>query len=95
MKINAIYVKQMMKMLYIIICCPFMSTRYTHLPITHDIVAKTLYKEIIKKTHPEIEVPKEINRQEYMQKVGDNEYWWYLFINTAQKFPHNKPNVFI
>ena len=41
----------------------------------HDMVAKIFYKEIIKKkTHPEIEVPKEINEQEYIQKVGDNEY---------------------
>ena len=31
--------------IYIISCCPFMSTRYTHLPITHDIVTKTLYNK--------------------------------------------------
>ena len=27
------------------------------------------------KKYPEIEVPREINEQEYIQKVGDNEYW--------------------
>ena len=37
----------------------------------------------------------EINEQEYIQKVGDNEYWWNLSINTAQKVPHNKPDLVI
>ena len=78
--------------MHIISCCPFMSARY-YLPVRHDMVAKTLYKEIIKKT--EIEVPKEINEQEYIRKVGDNEYWWNLSINTAQKVPHNKPDLVI
>ena len=55
-------------------CCPFMSARY-YLPMRHDMVTKTLYKEIIKKNPPEIEAPKEINEQEYIQKLGDNEYW--------------------
>ena len=44
-----------------------MSTRY-YLPMRHDMVAKTLYKDIIKKNHPEIEVPEEINEQEYKKK---------------------------
>ena len=62
----------------------------------HDMVAKIFYKEIIKKkTHPEIEVPKEINEQEYIQKVGDNEYWWNLYISTVQKVPYNKPDLVI
>ena len=51
-----------------------MSARY-YLPMRHDMVAKTLYTEIIKKNHSEIEAPKEINEQEYIQKLGDNEYW--------------------
>ena len=70
--------------IHIISCCPFMPSRY-YLPMRHNMVAKTLYKEIIKKNHPEIEAPKEINKQEYIQKVGDNEYRWNLSINTAQK----------
>ena len=37
----------------------------------------------------------EINEQEYIQKVGDNEYWWNLSISTAQKVPHNKPDLVI
>ena len=71
-----------------------MSARY-YLPMRHDMVAKTLYKEIIKKNHPEIEAPKEINEQEYIQKLGDNEYWWNLSINTAQKVQYNKPDLVI
>ena len=47
------------------------------------------------KNHPEIEVPKEINEQQYIQKIGDNGYWWNLSINTAQKVPHNKPDLVI
>ena len=79
--------------IHIISCCHFMSARY-YLPMRHDMVAKTLYKEMIKK-HPEIEVPKEVNEQEYIQKVGDNEYWRNLPINTVQKVPHNKPDLVI
>ena len=59
--------------IHIISCCLFMSARY-YLPMRHDMVAKTFYKEIIKKNHPETEVPNKINEQEYIQKVGDNEY---------------------
>ena len=58
------------------------------------MVTKTLYKEIIKK-HIEIEVPKEINEQKYIQKEEDNEYWWNLTINTVQKVPHNKSDLVI
>ena len=48
-----------------------------------------------KKNYPKIEVPKDISEQEYIQKVGDNEYWRNLSINTAQKVPHNKPDLVI
>ena len=37
--------------IHIIGSCPFTSARY-YLPMRHDMVAKTLYKEIIKKNHP-------------------------------------------
>ena len=37
--------------IHIISCCPFMSARY-YLPLRHDMVAKTLYKEISKKESP-------------------------------------------
>ena len=57
--------------IHIISCCPFISARY-YLPMRHDMVAKTLHKEIIKKNHPWIEVLKKINEQEYIQKVRDN-----------------------
>ena len=66
-----------------------------YLPMRHDMVAKNLYKEIIKKNHPEVEAPKEINEQEYIQKLGGNDYWWNLSINTAQKVQHNKPGLVI
>ena len=80
--------------IHIISGFPFMSARY-YLPMRHDMVAKTLYKEIIKKNHPEVKAPKGINEQEYIQKLGDNEYWWNLSINTAQKVQHNKPDLVI
>ena len=73
--------------IHIISCCPFMFVRY-YLPMRYDMVAKTFYKEIIKKDRLDSEVPKEINEQEYIQKVGDNKYWCSLSINTAQKVSH-------
>ena len=71
-----------------------MYARY-YLPMRHDMVAKALSKEISKKNYLEIEVPEDISEQEYIQKVGDNEYWRNLPINTAQKVPHNKPDLVI
>ena len=55
---------------------------------------KPCTKKSSKKTS-QIEVPKEINEQKYIQKVGDNEYWWNLSISTAQKVPNNKPDLTI
>ena len=80
--------------IHIISGCPFMSARY-YLPMRHDMGAKTLHKEIFNKNHPEIEAPKEINEQEYIQKLRDKEYWWNLSINTVQKVQHNKPDLVI
>ena len=78
----------------IISCSPFMYARY-YLPMRHDMVAKALSKETAKKNYPKIEVPKDISEQVYIQKVGDNEYWRNLSINTAQKVPYNKPDLVI
>ena len=44
---------------------PFMSARY-YLPVRHDMVAKTLYKEIIKKTTQKLNFPrKSMNKSTY------------------------------
>ena len=50
---------------------------------------KPCTKKLVKKNHPFF------NEQEYIQKLGDNEYWWNLSINTAQKVQHNKPDLVI
>ena len=71
-------------------CCPFMPACYYPL-MRHDMVAKTLCKEMNKTTKK----MKEINEQEYIQKVGENEYWLNLSMNTAQKVSHKKPDLFI
>ena len=68
--------------------CTLLSTNETY-------GCKNLVQRNHQKNNPEIEVPKEINEQEYIQKVEDNEYWWNLSINTAQKVPHNKPDLVI
>ena len=44
-----------------------MSTRY-YVPMRYDMVAKTLFKEVIRQNHPEIKPTKEINEPEYIQK---------------------------
>ena len=51
--------------IHIISCCPFMSARY-YLPMRHDMVAKILYKEIIKKTTQKLKFPrKSMNKSTY------------------------------
>ena len=40
---------------------PFMPVQNYHLLMRHDMVAKTLYKEIIRKNHPGIKPTKESN----------------------------------
>ena len=51
--------------IHIISCCPFMSARY-YLPMRHDMVAKTLYKNIIKKNTQKLKFPrKSMNKSTY------------------------------
>ena len=51
--------------IHIISCCPFMSARY-YLPMRHDMVAKTLYKEIIKRTTQKSKLRKKLmNKSTY------------------------------
>ena len=56
---------------------------------------KNLVQRNDQKATQKLKYPKKINEQEYIQKVGDNEYWWNLSINTSQKVPHDKPDLVI
>ena len=49
-------------------CCPFMSARY-YLPMRHDVVATTLYKEIIKKATRKLKFQrKSMNKSTYKKQ---------------------------
>ena len=54
--------------IHIISCCPFMSARY-YLPMRHDVVATTLYKEIIKKATQKLKFQrKSMNKSTYKKQ---------------------------
>lgn len=74
-------------------CCPLMSSRY-YLPLRHDVVAKEIYRNHIKKhTGTDIDVNKLPDQS--IEKIGDFEYWWNVPIQTATKIPFNKPDIVI
>lgn len=73
--------------------CPLMSSRY-YLPLRHDVIAKEIYKEHIKKhTGTVIDVNK--LPYESIEKLGDFEYWWNVSVQTASRVPCNKPDIVI
>ena len=53
--------------IYIISCCSFMSARY-YLPMRHDMVAKTLYKETLKKTTQKLKFPRKSMKKSTYKK---------------------------
>ena len=69
-----------------------MSSRY-YLPLRHDPVAKAIFLEHTKKNaNTEVRFR---NENEFIEKIGDYEYWWNVPIKTSTKLPHNKPEILI
>ena len=70
-----------------------MSARY-YLPLCHDALAKYIMKAIITKIHPN-ERYRDLNEYEFVKKIEDKEYWSNIWIKTATKIPHNRPDLVI
>ena len=69
-----------------------MASRYL-LPLRHDPIAKAIYLVHTKK-NPNTEV-RFRNENEFIEKIGDYEYWRNVPIKTSTKLPHNKPDILI
>ena len=72
--------------------CLKMSTRY-YCPLRHGALTKYILKSIIK-NHPN-ERYCDLNKYEFVKKIGDKEYCWNILIKTVTKIPHNKPDLVI
>ena len=73
--------------------CSKMSSRY-YLPLRHDVIAKTVYNEILRKENPDRK--KLINNEtEFITTVNDKELWWNVAVKTSSKVPHNRPNMIV
>ena len=70
-----------------------MSPRY-YLPLRHDIIAKTVYNEILRKENPD---KKELinNDTEFITNVNDKETGWNVPIKISSKVPHNRPDMIV
>ena len=70
-----------------------MSSRY-YLPLRHDVIAKTVYNEILRKKNPDRK--KLINNEtEFITTVNDKELWWNVAVKTSSKVPHNRPDMIV
>ena len=77
---------------HIVSACPMMSSWY-YLPLRHDPVAKAIYLEHTKKNANT--ALKFRNENEFIEKIGDYEYWWNISIKTSTKLPYNKRDILI
>ena len=78
---------------HVISSCCKMSPRY-YLPLRHDIIAKTVYNEILRKENPD---KKELinNDTEFITNVNDKETGWNVPIKISSKVPHNRPDMIV
>ena len=68
-----------------------MSSRY-YLPLRHDVIAKTVYNEILRKENPDKK--KLVNNEtEFITTVNDKELWWNVPVKTSSRVPHNRPDM--
>ena len=70
-----------------------MSSRY-YLPLRHDVIAETVYNEILRKENPDKK--KSINNEtEVITTVSDKELWWNVQVKTSSKVPHNRHDMIV
>ena len=69
-----------------------MSSRYC-LPLSHDVIAKTVYDKILPKENPHKK--KLINETEFIMTVNDKELCWNIPVKTSSKVPHNRPYMIV
>ena len=78
---------------HVISSCSKMSSRY-YLPLRHDVIAKTVYNEILRKENPDRK--KLINNEtEFITTVNDKELWWNVAVKTSSKVPHDRPDMIV
>ena len=78
---------------HVISSCSKMSSRY-YLPLRHDVIAKTVYNEILRKENPDRK--KLINNEtEFITTVNDKELWWNVAVKTSSKVPHNRADMIV
>ena len=63
-----------------------------YLALRHNLVAKTVLKALILKID-QTDKLKHQKDPEYIYEIKECEFWWNLYIQTATKLKHNKPNI--
>lgn len=72
----------------------YISARYLFFTSLHGAIAKVMNKEhMVKSNHGVIFEPQP--ESEFVFKCDRFTYWWSLYINTATKVPHSKPDSVI
>ena len=78
---------------HVISSCSKKSSR-NYLPLRHDVIAKTVYNEILWKQNPDKK--KLINNEtEFFRTVDDKELWWNLPVKRSSKVSHNRPDMIV
>ena len=70
-----------------------MSSRY-YLPLRHDVIAKTVYNETLRKENQDKK--KSINNEiEFIRTINDKELWWNVPVKLSSNVPHNRPDMMV
>ena len=76
---------------HVISSCSKISSRY-YLPLRHDVIAKTVYNEILWKENPDKK--KLLNHEtKFITTINDKELWWNVPVKTSSRVPHNRPDM--
>ena len=76
----------------VISSCGKLSSRY-YLPLRHETVAKFIYEKVRMKNNEDSHIQYE--RDEFIAKDDDHEYWWNVSIKAPAKVCHNNPDLLI
>ena len=76
---------------HILCSCPKMSSRY-YLPLRHDIIAKHIFENLMKKIDPHRKIT---YSDELIEVTEKKEFWWNVKVKTTANVKNNHPDLII
>ena len=76
---------------HILCSCPKMSSRY-YLPLRHDIIAKHIFENLMKKIDPHRKIT---YSDELIEVTEEKEFFWNVKVKTTKNVKNNRPDLII